>query len=383
MNLKEKLAKFNNDDREIKHIFSPGRINLIGEHIDYVGGEVMPAAITLGIDAYASKSDDINVYSVGISEEWTNEKVSINFESGKFEGFMSYIKGIYNVLGKKFGDKVGGINIVMNSTLPLASGLSSSAAFGVLIISAINNLYNLGISNEDKAILFKDVENNFLGLKNGIMDQFAIAVGKENNFIKLNCDTLEYSYFSSELKNKKFLILNSKKPRNLVESKYNERVEELATASDILQKDFKFNCLVELKDQEDEILKSLTDDTLKRRVKHVVTEAKRVDAMANALADDNGQEMGEILNQGHASLRDDYEVSCPELDFIQENIIKLSGVLGARMVGAGFGGCVLTLIDNNFDSKMINDMKSSYKQKFGYEFEDYEVLIGDGTREIK
>lgn len=380
-NLYEVLKQKTNSN-EIHQYFSPGRINLIGEHIDYkdTGGNVVPAAISLGIKAYACKSKEIAINSLNFNTGWQESEVNFDNKYEPEKGFMNMILGAYFVLNE-FKDKLGGISVALHSTIPVASGLSSSAALNVLIITILNDFYNLNLSPTAIALKAQDIENKYLGLQTGIMDQFIIANGKKDKFILLDTDSLAFNFINMPTGEYKLFVVNTNKPRELAASAYNNRVFELKQVANVLHDhQLTFEKLREVADEK--YLDLIKNNTLRRRLKHVVTEIKRVELVNNNLSKLSGAELGAIMNAAHASLRDDYEVSCEEADWIHYKLSMNQKVFGSRIVGAGFGGCLLVIAHPN---ATIADLEfdDEYLKLFGlvppgvYEFE-----ITDGTKKV-
>lgn len=363
---------------------SPSRINIIGEHIDYLGGDVLPANIDLYIYGAFTKSKTIDFYSSNFNQDnIKSNEIKEKFKFKKENSFMNYVLGCYQVLWDN-GYKIGGFSAVVHSEIPTSSGLSSSAAFGVLIIKGISTLYGYNIDNVEVSKLFKEVENNFMNLKNGIMDQFIIANGKANNLMLLNTSTLEFKNFPVELDDYNFLVINSKKPRNLIESKYNERVEETSEALKIINQKYNYSnlCSIPIAKKE-ECLSLITNPIIKKRTKYAIEEQMRVKNMIEALTKKDFLRMGEILNEGHEALKNEYEVSCEESDFINKFGNSINGVLGIRMTGAGFGGCSIALINKKNNKEFKEKLSLEYKNKFNYECEIYEINVVDGARCFK
>lgn len=381
--LTELLIEHTNNEEKIHKFFSPGRINFIGEHIDYLGGKVVPGAIDLGISAVASKSNDVAIYSLDFENVgWAKTKINVHAYSGHWD-FIEYVNGVISVL-LKYGYEIKGFNAVLSSTIPIASGLSSSAAFGILIFEIFNSLYDLKISHVEMAKMFKEVENIYIGLKNGIMDQFIIANGKADNLIVLDTNTLDYEFVSGDFNDYKFLIFNTSKPRALAGSKYNERVRECKEVLDSLAiRGHEYKNLSEVKHSELEHYKTFLDDMHFRRLKHVVTENERVTNTIKGMKENNFKLLGEILNESHESLSRDYEVSCEELDFIHKKIQGNELIMGGRMIGAGFGGCFLALVNKQVSINDFDDVINEYHDKFLLNLRIYEVKLSDGVREIK
>lgn len=369
---------------EIARVYkAPARVNLIGEHIDYNGGHVLPCAISLFINASASFNDDkeINLYSENLESQI---KCSLdNTEYDKSYSWALYPIGIINAI-KSLGYKIDkGINIYYSSAIPLGSGLSSSAAILVLTAYIINDLYNLGLSNLDIAKIAIKTEREYCGLSCGIMDQSAIALAKEDTALYLDCDKFEYEYKNAALDGINILILNTKYQRKLTESKYNERVEECNRALRILQAKYHIKNLCELNSKElDGIKILLNDETLFKRVRHCIKEEERVKSFIESLDSKNYEECGKILNESHMSLKEDYEVSGINLDVMTDIARNNKYVLGARMTGAGFGGCAIALVKKEHANKAKEEILRQYNEYFGYEGEAYIIDITGGPSKI-
>ena len=370
--MKQELKSRTNNP--IYHFFTPARINLIGEHIDYVGGKVIPATINLGIEAFASKSENIEIKSLNFGQDWhvdNNHFAPKDFR--KKAKYFNFVYGVIDQLRPVLNPKMG-FKLILHSTIPIASGLSSSAAFGILIINVFCQIYEIKLSHIEKAKIFQSVENKFMGLKSGIMDQWAILLGKKNNFLELDTTSLKYQYLRANQQDYKFLLLSTNKKRELISSEYNNRIKELTKISKILK--LKFKKLSSLRDLK--ILKRLQDPVLQKRLKHIITECQRSKTVAQKLKNIKGKELGLILNASHMSLDQDYEVCAPEANFIHQELTKLPGVFGSRMIGAGFGGCLLAVVNKDFRPWKIN-FKAKYFQKFKLPLDIYEFKIGDGA----
>ena len=355
--------------------FAPGRVNLIGEHIDYNGGLVMPATISLGIYGLKRKRNDsiINL----VSKDAPN-RVAIDLnEEIKYvasDGFANYPKGVIKKLLEE-GFKVEGADIMFASTLPMGSGLSSSAAIEVL--TAFMMLYPENQIDRIKiAKMCKDVENNFVGVNCGIMDQFAVSMGKKDHAILLNSDTLEYEYVPIKLGEFTLVIMDTGKRRELNESKYNERRKECEEAlSNIQQKKAISNlCEASLED-----ILLLDNEVLRKRTLHVITENVRVKKASIALKNGDIKEFGKLLVESHNSLRDNFEVTGVHLDTIVEEALKQPGCIGARMTGAGFGGCAIAVVATDGLDDFIRNVSLNYKVKTGLEPKFYRAQIVDGV----
>ncbi|MBD1395011.1 galactokinase [Mucilaginibacter glaciei] len=362
--------------------FSPGRVNLIGEHIDYNGGLVMPCAITFGTYMLVSPNND-NVFRFK----------SLNFdETAEIPLQESYIKHGTDWYNYPIGviayflqqdKKLQGLDILYYGDIPIGSGLSSSASIEVVTAFALNELFNIGFTKLELVKLSKWVENVFIGLNSGIMDQFSVAFGEKDKALMLNCDTLEYQAVDSNLGDNVLAIINTNKPRKLAESKYNERVQECQSALKALQQELDISYLCDIDTKKfDQYKHLITNPTVLKRATHVIAENDRVKLAAKALSDNNLEEFGRLMYASHDSLRDLYEVSGIELDTVVEYARTNPSVAGARMTGAGFGGCAIALVKaNDFDnfSKGVIDY---YTEKIGYAPSVYKSMIGDGVKEI-
>ena len=364
--------------------FAPGRINLIGEHIDYNGGLVFPAAITLGTYALVSQREDnkvcaysMNFEDLGIIEFDLNE-----LEYDKAHNWVNYIKGVAKFLKEDFDGINHGFNLVVFGNIPNGSGLSSSASLEMLITAIFRDTFNLDLDAVNAALLGKKVENLYIGVNSGIMDQFAISLGKKDNAILLNCDTLEYAYSTLSLPNHSIVIMNTNKRRELADSKYNERRSECESALAKLQTILSVNNLCEVTVEELEANKTLLTEVEYIRARHVVTENIRVKNATTCFAANDLEGFGKLLNGSHTSLRDDYEVTGIELDTLAETAWLQEGVLGARMTGAGFGGCALAIVENDKVDTFIKNVGQTYLEKIGYEASFYMAHIGNGPTRL-
>ena len=362
---------------------SPARINLIGEHIDYNGGLVLPSAISLYIKGYVSKRDDrsISVYSSNFENEFSISMDEIEYEPRY--NWANYVFGVFKILNDEGYNVPNGLNILINSEIPLGSGLSSSAALLVLVFYIVNDQFDLEIDLKTMAKLAQKVENSFCGVNSGIMDEAAIALGKKDKALLLNCATFDYEYKDINLGDYTFVVLKTNKPRKLIESKYNERVDECQRALSIIEKKFKVSNLCVLTTKDLPYVKELLNDNLLyRRVKHVVKENKRVDEFVKAMKNGDVKLMGSLLKESHVSLRDDYEVTGIHLDTIAESAVK-AGAIGARMTGAGFGGCAIALINKNDFDIFKQKVDESYSSRLGIHPDVIQVDIVDGPSRVK
>lgn len=361
--------------------FSPGRINLIGEHIDYNGGFVFPCAITIGTYGLISKRSDqlFRIYSTNFDSLGIIEFSLECLEYQSSHNWGNYLKGVIKFLKERFPEISHGFNLVIEGNIPNGSGLSSSASLEILTAKICNDLYYLNLTPIDMALIGKRVENEYIGVNSGIMDQFAIALGKKNTALLLDCATQDYQYIPFELNGYSLIIMNTNKRRELADSKYNERCEECATALKELQTTYPISSLCELKVEDLENAKTLISNPIGfKRVRHAVTEQSRVILATHALRNQDLVQLGQLLNASHSSLKDDYEVSGKELDTLVESAWKQSGVLGARMTGAGFGGCAIALVKDAYIDSFISEVGTEYKGVIGYDASFYIASIGDG-----
>lgn len=364
--------------------FAPGRINLIGEHIDYNGGLVFPCPITLGTYALVSKREDSKVcaYSMNFEDLGTIEFDLNNLEYDKTHNWVNYVKGIAKFLKEDFDGINQGFNMVVFGNIPNGAGLSSSASLEMLSAVIFKNLFCLDLSPVDAALLGKKVENLYIGVNSGIMDQFAISLGQKDSAILLNCDTLDYSYFSLSLPDHSIIIMNTNKRRELADSKYNERRGECESSLAKLQEVISVNNLCEVTLEQLEAHKDLLTEVEYRRSRHVITENIRVKEATACFKANDLAGFGKLLNGSHTSLRDDYEVTGIELDTLAESAWEEEGVLGARMTGAGFGGCGLAIVENDKVDDFITNVGKKYLDKIGYAASFYIASIGNGPTQL-
>lgn len=366
------------------HIFfCPGRVNLIGEHIDYNGGQVMPCAISLGTTLLVAKNDDpiFRFHAANFPEATT---VAINKEGYLKTGaeWFNYPLGVIHEF-QKAGIEIGGLDFLFSGNLPIGSGLSSSASVEVLTGYALNEMYHGGMNNVDIAVLGKRVENDFMGLNSGIMDQFAVAMGKEGNAVLLNTGTLDYEYVPFEIGNYVLAIINSNKPRKLVESKYNERFDECRTALKKLQSKFDVEHLVQISMDDFKSHKDLlADPVLEKRVEHVIAENDRVLKAKVALSAGDIKTFGQLMYASHDSLQNLYEVSGMELDTIVDFCRTYKECIGARMTGAGFGGCAIALVKKKCFDDFAEKVCEAYEAATGYKPGVFSSVIAEGVRRI-
>ncbi len=361
--------------------FAPGRVNLIGEHTDYNGGHVFPCALTIGTYAVARLRDDdkLCLFSMNFEEDGVGESRLADIETKKDGDWRNYPKGIVWAFGKK-GYKVDkGLDILYFGNIPNGSGLSSSASIEVLTGFILKELFGFDVTNQDLALIGQYSENQYNGVNCGIMDQFAIAMGKKDCAIFLDTADLSYEYAPIVLKGAKIVILNTNKKRGLGDSKYNERRSECEAALAALQTKLSIKSLGELTEEEFEANKELIGDPVKiKRAKHAVYENQRTIKAVKALKDNDLELFGKLMIASHDSLRDDYEVTGIELDTLVAEALKQQGVIGARMTGAGFGGCAVSIVKEEAVPAFIENVGKAYKDKIGYAADFYVVEIGDG-----
>lgn len=379
--IKSKFEELFGNEGDIKVYFAPGRVNLIGEHTDYNGGHVFPCALTMGTYAVARKRSDnkLRFYSMNFEKIGVLESTIDELEYNQEEDWINYPKAMIWAL-KSEGYKIDtGFDIVYNGTIPNGAGLSSSASIEVLTGFVLKELFDLDVDMVKMALLGQKAENQYVGVNCGIMDQFIIANGKKDCAVFLDTATLEYEYAPVKLENEKIVIMNTNKKRGLGDSKYNERRAECEKALEELQEKLDIKTLGELTEEEFEENKYLIkDENRQKRAKHAVYENQRTIKAVKALKDNKIDLLGELMIASHNSLRDDYEVTGKELDTLVEESLKQDGVVGARMTGAGFGGCAVSIVKKDKVEDFIKNVGEAYKEKIGYEADFYAVEIGDG-----
>lgn len=383
--LKSAFTKVFGVKENIQLFFSPGRVNLIGEHIDYNGGCVFPSAITYGTYAVVSPREDrlVRLYSGNFEECGVIEFNLSDLSHTEDEHWSVYVKGVMEQFEKMGFEIKTGFDAYVYGTIPNGSGLSSSASLELLVSQILKELNGYEITMIDMVKLSQRAENDYVGVNCGIMDQFAIGMGKKDYAIKLNTNDLSYEYAEADLGDNSILIMNTNKKRELADSKYNERRGECDEALALLQTVADINYLCDLSEEEfNRVSNVINKDVLYRRAKHAVTENERVKLATHALAAKDLKRFGQLLNQSHKSLRDDYEVTGKELDIIVELAWAQEGVLGARMTGAGFGGCAIALVQNDALETVKEAIAKGYKEKIGYDAQLYVATIGDGTKTI-
>lgn len=377
----KKFEEVYGDTEGVKIFFAPGRVNLIGEHTDYNGGHVFPCALTIGTYGAARKRNDdkLRFFSMNFERLGVIESSLKDLVPDDKAGWTNYPKGVMWAFQEK-GMKIPcGLDILLNGNIPNGSGLSSSASVEVLTGTILREFFGFEVTNQDLALIGQFSENNFNKVNCGIMDQFAIAMGKKSNAIFLDTADLSYEYAPIALDGAKIVIACSNKKRGLGDSKYNERRNECETALAELQQEVKIDSLGDLDEETFEKHQSaIESDVRKKRAKHAVYENQRTIRAVAALKKGDIAEFGKLMNASHVSLRDDYEVTGVELDTLVEEAWRIDGVIGSRMTGAGFGGCTVSIVKDEAIDTFIEKVGEVYKEKIGYTADFYVVEIGDG-----
>lgn len=381
--IKEKILKKFTDvyGAEGEAFFAPGRVNLIGEHTDYNGGHVFPCALTIGTYAVARKRDDrkLRFFSMNFEHLGVIESSLDDLKQHREAGWTNYPKGIIWALGERGYIIDQGLDLLLFGNIPNGSGLSSSASVEVVTGYILSELFDLGISNQDLALIGQFAENQFNGVNCGIMDQFAIAMGKQGHAIFLDTADLSYEYAPVQLEGAKIVIACSNKKRGLGDSKYNERRAECEKALSEIQEGMGIQALGDLNEEQfEEVKMAIRDEDRRKRAKHAVYENQRTMRAVKALRENNIEEFGRLMNESHVSLRDDYEVTGKELDTLVEEAWKIDGVIGSRMTGAGFGGCTVSIVRDEAVDGFMDQVGKAYKKKIGYAADFYAVEIGSG-----
>lgn len=370
---------------DIAVYFAPGRVNLIGEHTDYNGGHVFPCALTIGTYGAVRKRNDnkLRFYSMNFGHLPVIESSLDDLKPRRNAGWTNYPKGVMWALREKGYKLPCGIDLMLFGNIPNGSGLSSSASVEILTGYILNDLFQLGISNQDLALLGQFSENHFNGVNCGIMDQFAIAMGRKDHAIFLDTADLSYEYAPIKLDGAKIVISCSNKRRGLGDSKYNERRAECEKALEEIRKVRQVDSLGALTEEQfEEVRDAVKDPVRRRRAKHAVYENQRTVKAVEALKANDIALFGRLMNESHISLRDDYEVTGKELDTLVEEAWKVKGVLGSRMTGAGFGGCTVSIVKDDAVDTFIEQVGREYRSAIGYKADFYVVKIGDGPAKL-
>ena len=384
--LVKKFQELFGEGGDIRFYFSPGRVNLIGEHTDYNGGHVFPCALTIGTYGVARKRADrkIRLYSENFSKMGVIETSLDDLVYRDSAGWTNYPKGIVWTFQEKGYPVEKGFDMLMYGNIPNGSGLSSSASVELLMGIILKDLFGYeDLTMINLALIGQYGENNFNGMNCGIMDQFAIAMGKKDHAIFLDTQNLQYEYAPIRMDGYKIVIAASNKKRRLTDSKYNERRAECEEALKDIQSVKKIQALGELTEEEFEQVKdAVKDPVCRKRAKHAVYENQRTIQAVKALKNNDLETFGKLMNESHVSLRDDYEVTGKELDTLVEAAWKQDGVIGSRMTGAGFGGCTVSIVKEEAVDAFIKNVGEIYEKEIGYGADFYVVEIGDGTRRI-
>ena len=371
---------------EVETFFSPGRVNLIGEHTDYNGGFVFPCALDFGTYAVVKKREDkiFRMYSKNFENLGIIEFNLDNLVYEKKDDWANYPKGVVKTFLDRNYKIDSGFDVLFFGNIPNGAGLSSSASIEVLTAVILKDLFKLDVDMIEMVKICQATENNFIGVNCGIMDQFAVGMGKKDNAILLDCNTLKYEYVPVKLKNMSIVIANTNKKRGLADSKYNARRADCQEAVKTLNKNgVNIKYLGELTVAEFEKVKHLlTDEEQLKRATHAITENERAKIAVEFLKKDDIAEFGKLMNKSHISLRDDYEVTGLELDSLVEAAWEEKGTVGSRMTGAGFGGCTVSIVENDYVDSFIKNVGKKYKEKTGLEASFYIGNIGDGAGKI-
>ncbi|MGR9048557.1 galactokinase [Halobacillus faecis] len=376
--------KFNGEPTA-QTFFAPGRVNLIGEHTDYNGGHVFPCALSVGTYVAARKRDDekLRFYSMNFPDKGIVESHLEGLVYEEDHDWANYPKGVLDVFRKAGYDVDTGLDLAFYGNIPNGAGLSSSASIELVTSVVLEELFDLSIDRVKMIQLAQQAENEFVGVNCGIMDQFAIGLGKRDHALLLNCDTLDYQYTPLQLNNHALIIANTNKRRGLADSKYNERREECEQALKQLKQVLSIHSLGDLSVEEFGTHQSvIKDETVLKRAKHAVYENERTIEAVHQLNAGDIEGFGKLMNASHRSLRDDYEVTGKELDALVEAAWN-EGAVGSRMTGAGFGGCTISIVKRTHVDGFIEAVGRRYKEQTGLEADFYVVEIGDGAKRLE
>ena len=379
------LKMYGGNKESVRIFSSPARINIIGEHIDFNGGKVFPACINRCLYLAVRKRADSKIFYNDMRFPGSFEfDVNDNFSYDKKNDYANYLNGILSQLKEKGYNFPCGFEILMASNIPAGGGISSSSALECGFAFAVSEIFGFNLSRVEIAKLGQMSEHRFMNVNCGIMDQFIIATGKKDTAEMLDCATLNFDYVPLNLGDYKFIVMNTNKVRKLTDSKYNERRGECESALKILQENgIKIKNLCDLTTEEWKKCKSLIkDEKFQKRAEHCVEENARVLEAANALKSNDLKKLGELMNESHKSLRDKYEVSGIELDTLAQSAWNQEGCIGARMTGAGFGGCAIALVQKDKIDSFIENVQSLYTEKIGYPAGFFACESGDGVKEI-
>ncbi|MCX8003191.1 MAG: galactokinase [Anoxybacillus mongoliensis] len=373
---------FGEDEQEIQTFFAPGRVNLIGEHTDYNGGYVLPCSLHIGTYAVARLNDDgvIRLYSKNFHEDGIVSVTKDELAYDERHGWANYPKGIIQALIPK--DAQNGIDVLYYGNIPNGAGLSSSASIELATAVMLNELFQLRMGMLELVKISQQVENEYIGVNCGIMDQFAVGMGKAGHALLLDCQTLQYEYLPLSLEDYSIVIANTNKKRGLADSAYNERRATCEQALAKLQNYVRIHSLGDLTIEQFHQYVHVLSPIEQKRVRHVVSENERTKQAAIVLRQGDLHTFGQLMRQSHESLRDDYEVTGKELDTLVESAWKHKGTIGARMTGAGFGGCTVNIVKDDHISSFIEEVGRMYEMEVGYAPSFYVAKIGDGAKQL-
>ncbi len=376
------ISLYGESENDIQLFFSPGRVNLIGEHTDYNGGYVFPCALSFGTYLVVRPNNKRLVRFATTNFDHRSEvKLDEPFEK-EGKSWFNYPVGVLNELRKK-ALEIEGVDLLYSGDIPNGAGLSSSASIEMVTAYAMNEIFEFGLDRMELVKLSQLAENLFVGVNCGIMDQFASGMGAADHALFLNCDTLDYERIPIKLEGMKIVIANTNKRRGLADSKYNERRSQCESAVEALRKEKDIRHLSDLNMDEFNALSHLiTDETERRRARHVISENARTLSAIEALNQGDLESFGLLMNQSHDSLRDDYEVTGKELDTLVEEARKIEGTIGSRMTGAGFGGCTVSIVKEDQVESFIREVGSGYNKRTGLKADFYVAEIGDGSKQI-
>lgn len=385
MELRKEFVEIFGEGGDIREYFAPGRVNLIGEHTDYNGGHVFPCALTIGTYACARLREDgvLRFYSENFPEQGVLETAIDDTVYHKELSWSNYPRGVIQAAAEMGYAIDRGMDILYYGTIPNSSGLSSSASIEILTGYVLRDLFGFDFDGVTNALIGQRAENRFIGVNCGIMDQFAISMGRRDSAIFLDTATLQYEYAPIELSGVRIVIMNTNKKRGLGDSKYNERRAECEQALAELKKVLPISSLGELDEIQFEAnITAISSPICRKRARHAVYENQRTLQAVAALRSGDLAGFGELMNASHISLRDEYEVTGTELDTLVSAAWQQEGVIGARMTGAGFGGCAVSLVKEECVPAFIEGVGASYLAAIGYEATFYVVEIGDGPTRI-
>ncbi|MFD2910259.1 galactokinase [Jeotgalibacillus terrae] len=376
------IEQFAGNEEDVRVFFAPGRVNLIGEHIDYNGGHVLPCALEIGTYLAIRERHDatINFYSENFPETGQIQADLSHLVNDEKDSWANYPKGVIHACLDQLPKT--GYDLYFYGNIPNGAGLSSSASIELVTVHALNELHGMGLSNLEMVKLSQRVENKFIGVNCGIMDQFAVGFGAEDQAVLLNCETLDYRYVPLNLDNHSIVIANTNKKRGLADSAYNERRSTCDVALEKLKEKFPVTELCHLTSADLQKAEDLLTENELKRVRHAVTENERTLRAVEVLEENDLFALGELMKQSHESLRTDYEVSCEELDVLVESALKQKGTIGARMTGAGFGGCTVNIVEDQYIEAFKKNVGEEYRSLTSREADFYTVKVGEGTREL-